>query len=126
MALKIRLRAQGSVNKTVYRIVVTDSRAPRDGKYLEAVGWFNPLAKEEGKKCEVKADRVQHWLSLGAELTEKVQFLVNKAAPGLIQGLKAKKKKKTKSEKKASAKPAAAKIEKKAAAPKKAKASKKE
>ena len=47
MALKIRLRQQGRAKRAFYRLVVTDSRAPRDGKYLEAVGWYNPVEVEQ-------------------------------------------------------------------------------
>lgn len=86
MAVKIRLRAQGSVNRVMYRVVVADSRSPRDGKYIEAVGWYNPLAEGE-KQVEIKPDRIQHWLQLGAEITDKVASLVKKAAPGVYTEL---------------------------------------
>jgi len=97
MALKIRLRKQGSVNNPAFRVVVCDSRAPRDGKYLEAVGWYHPRMKDESKKYELKVDRIQFWLSQGAEISDKVEFLVKKASPGMIQAMHAKKaQKKTK------------------------------
>ncbi len=82
MAVKIRLRAQGSVNRVMYRVVVADSRSPRDGKYIEAVGWYNPLAKAD-MQVEIKPDRIQHWLDQGAEITDKVASLVKRAAPGV-------------------------------------------
>lgn len=85
MALKIRLRQQGRTNRTVYRLVVTDTRSPRDGKYVEALGWYNPIEAEEDKKMSVKEDRIQHWLSVGAQLSETAETLIKKAAPQLIR-----------------------------------------
>lgn len=84
MALKIRLRQQGRTNYSVYRLVVTDSRSPRDGKYIEMLGWYNPVEAEDDKKISVKADRIQHWLNLGAQLTESAESLVKKTAPSVI------------------------------------------
>ena len=89
MAVKIRLRAQGSVNRIMYRVVVADSRSPRDGKYIEAVGWYNPLAKED-MQVEIKPDRIQFWLDQGAQITDKVVSLVKRAAPGVFTELRAK------------------------------------
>ena len=83
MAVKIRLRAQGSVNRVMYRVVVADSRSPRDGKYIEAVGWYNPLAKEN-MQVEMKPDRIQYWLEKGAEMTEKVGSLLKRQAPAVF------------------------------------------
>lgn len=87
MALKIRLRQQGRTNRSFYRLVVTDSRSPRDGKYVEALGWYNPIETEDDKMLSLKADRIQHWLSLGAQLTERAESLVKKGAPSLIRQL---------------------------------------
>lgn len=81
MALKIRLRQQGRNNRPFYRLVLTDARSPRDGKYLEALGWYNPFESELEKSISVNAERVQHWLSMGAELSERAQALVAKLAP---------------------------------------------
>ncbi len=90
MAVKIRLRAQGCTNRVVYRLVVADSRAPRDGKYIEALGWYNPYAEEVEQKISVKPDRVQHWISMGAELSDSVENLIKMVAPALISELHAK------------------------------------
>jgi len=87
MALKIRLRQQGQINRPFYRIVVTDCRTPRDGKYLEALGWYNPFETEMDKSLHMDAARIQHWLGLGAQLTESAESLVNKAAPSVIRWL---------------------------------------
>src|SRR5215211_1265293 len=85
MALKIRLRQQGRTNRSFYRLVVTDSRSPRDGKYVEALGWYNPIEAEDDKKLFFKSDRIQHWLDLGAQLTEKAATLVKRTAPDIIR-----------------------------------------
>ncbi|MFI0435223.1 MAG: 30S ribosomal protein S16 [Parachlamydiaceae bacterium] len=85
MALKIRLRKQGRTNRAFYRLVVTDSRSPRDGKYVEALGWYNPIEITDDKKLSIKADRIQHWLSVGAQLSENAEHLIRQSAPEIIQ-----------------------------------------
>jgi small subunit ribosomal protein S16 len=92
MAVKIRLRSQGSTNRIMYRLVVTDERSPRDGKYLEAVGWYNPFAKQEQERVFVKPDRIQHWIDCGAQLSDRAESLIKKAAPAVIQLLDQKRK----------------------------------
>lgn len=90
MALKIRLRQQGRTNRTVYRLVVIDSRCMRDGKYVEALGWYNPIEAEDDKNFFVKPDRVQFWLSQGAQLSERAESLIRRAAPHVVTELKEK------------------------------------
>lgn len=90
MALKIRLRQQGRTKRPFYRVVVTDSRRPRDGRYVETIGWYNPLETDCEKLLNIREDRVEHWLSQGAILTEKAEALVAKAAPGVVKVLKEK------------------------------------
>lgn len=85
MALKIRLRKQGRTNRPFYRLVVAEATAPRDGKYLEALGWYNPIETTEEKKFFFCENRVQHWLSVGAQLTESVESLIRKAAPQIVR-----------------------------------------
>ncbi len=85
MALKIRLRQQGRNNRPFYRVVLTDARAPRDGKYLEALGWYNPFEKEIDKLLSINSERIQHWLGLGAELSESVESLVAKVNPSILR-----------------------------------------
>ena len=92
MALKIRLRQQGRNNRPFYRLVLTDVRSPRDGKYLEALGWYNPFAKLEQDKVFVKPDRIQHWIDCGAQLSDTAESLIKKAAPAVIQLLDQKRK----------------------------------
>jgi small subunit ribosomal protein S16 len=78
MATKIRLARGGSKGKPYYRIVVADSRSPRDGKFIEKVGTYNPMAdKDSPERLTLKEDRIKHWLGTGATPTERVEtFLV--------------------------------------------------
>ena len=84
MALKIRLRSQGCTNHVVFRIVVADGRAPRDGKYLEALGWYNPKAREGLERFQVQPDRLQHWLNFGAQMSPTVATIMKQAATGVM------------------------------------------
>jgi small subunit ribosomal protein S16 len=85
MALKIRLRQQGRTNRAFYRLVVTDSRSPRDGKYVELVGWYNPIEAEDDKRLSIKEDRIEYWLNTGAQLSEKAEHLIKHTAPHLVK-----------------------------------------
>ena len=78
MALKIRLSRGGSKKRPFYRIVVAEASAPRDGRYVERVGHYNPMvAKDNDQRLIVNGDRVKHWLGLGAQPTERVQKLLS-------------------------------------------------
>lgn len=85
MALKIRLRKQGRTNRPFFRIVVTDVRSPRDGKYVEALGWYNPFETELDKLISVDSERVAYWLGLGAQLSDCTESLISKVAPTVVQ-----------------------------------------
>jgi small subunit ribosomal protein S16 len=85
MALKIRLRQQGRNNRPFYRVVLTDVRAPRDGKYLEALGWYNPFESEQERSLNIHAERVQYWVGLGAEMSESVTSLLGRGAPAIVK-----------------------------------------
>ncbi|MFI2272599.1 MULTISPECIES: 30S ribosomal protein S16 [Catenuloplanes] len=76
MAVKIRLLRMGKIRNPQYRIVVADSRTKRDGRAIEYVGIYQP--KEHPSVIEVKSDRVQHWLSVGAQPSEAVQRILEK------------------------------------------------
>ena len=89
MALKIRLRQQGRTNQHTYRLVVTDVRNPRDGKYIEMIGWYNPT-KEQADTL-VQGDRLAYWLSQGAELTSKAYSIVLRSSPEVVREYEAKK-----------------------------------
>lgn len=73
MALSIRLSRGGSKKRPYYRIVVADARSPRDGKFIEKIGNYNPLlAKDAENRIVLDADRAKHWLSVGAQPTDRV------------------------------------------------------
>ena len=73
MALKIRLARGGSKKRPYYRIVVAQATAPRDGSFIEKVGTYNPLlAKGSGERVSINVERVKHWLSVGAQPTDRV------------------------------------------------------
>lgn len=79
--LKIRLRRTGQKHQPSYRVVVADKDSPRDGRFLEIVGHYNP--RTEPVTFEVKADRIQHWISNGAQPTETVHRLLH--SRGMIE-----------------------------------------
>ncbi|KAL2324875.1 hypothetical protein Fmac_023933 [Flemingia macrophylla] len=80
MVVRIRLARLGCRNHPFYRVVVTDSKTTRDGKQLEVVGFYNPVAaKDDEKRVRLKMERVKYWLSVGAQPTEPVQRLLLRA-----------------------------------------------
>lgn len=83
MALKVRLSRQGRKKLPYYAIIVADSRAPRDGRYLEKVGTYNPLLKKDDpNRVKLNVERIQHWIKQGALPTDRVAIFLGKA--GLI------------------------------------------
>src|SRR5882757_4292712 len=73
MSLSIRLSRGGAKKRPYYRIVVADARAPRDGRFIEKLGTYNPLlAKDDAKRIVLDGDRAKHWLSVGAQPTDRV------------------------------------------------------
>lgn len=80
MAVKIRLSRGGAKKRPYYRIVVADSRSPRDGSYIEKIGTYNPmLPKDAEDRVTFKEERVKYWLSVGAQPTDRVaRFLGQK------------------------------------------------
>ena len=78
MALKIRLARGGAKKRPFYRIVVAEASAPRDGRYVEKVGHYNPMvAKDNEQRLVVNGERVAYWLGQGAQATERVQKLLS-------------------------------------------------
>ena len=73
MAVKLRLRRMGKKKQPIYKVVAADARSPRDGKFLEAVGIYNPLTKPH--TIDLKEDRVNYWLDNGAQPTDTVKSL---------------------------------------------------
>ena len=78
----IRLARGGAKNRPFYHIVVTDSRNARDGRYIERVGFFNPVARGQEEKLRMDTDRIAHWVGQGAQTSDRVAKLLeqNKAA----------------------------------------------
>lgn len=76
MSVRIRLKRFGTKRRPYYRIVVMDSRSPRDGRAIEEVGFYHPIEIEE-KQIQVKEDRVREWLDKGAQPSDTVRKLLN-------------------------------------------------
>ena len=80
MSVKMRLSRGGSKKRPYYYVVVANSQSPRDGKYIEQIGTFNPLLKKDNpERTKLNADRIKHWLSVGAQPTDRVMRLLDQA-----------------------------------------------
>ncbi|MCB1560995.1 MAG: 30S ribosomal protein S16 [Xanthomonadales bacterium] len=78
--VKIRLTRGGAKKRPFYHIVVTDQRNKRDGRSLERLGYFNPIASGQDTKLDINLERVKHWVDQGAQVSDKVNALVKQAA----------------------------------------------
>jgi small subunit ribosomal protein S16 len=76
MAVSIRLRREGSKNRPYYRVVVADSRSPRDGKFIEIIGTYDP--KQTGQNSSFNVERAEYWISKGAQPSDTVRSLIKK------------------------------------------------
>lgn len=76
MSVKIRLKRIGTKNTPVYRVVVADGRSPRDGKFIEEIGTYQPLQK--GNNFQIKLDRAEYWISKGAQPSDTVRSFIKK------------------------------------------------
>ena len=76
MAVSIRLRREGARNSPYYKVVVADSRSPRDGKFIEIIGTYDP--KKPDHNSTLKLDRIEHWISQGAQPSDTVRSLIKK------------------------------------------------
>jgi len=90
MSLRIRLSRGGAKNRPFYRIVIADSRSPRDGRFIERVGTYNPmLAKDHPERIVMKEDRIKHWMGVGAKPSDRVARFLGQAGviemPGLAE-----------------------------------------
>ena len=84
MAMKIRLARGGSKKRPFYRVVATDSRMPRDGRFIEKLGTYNPLlAKDSEERVNLDLDRIKYWLGEGAQPTDRVARMLE--AAGLLE-----------------------------------------
>ena len=78
MAVRIRLARAGSKKRPFYRIVAADQRAPRDGRYIEKLGTYNPmLPKDHAERVVIDSDRINHWVSVGGQMTDRVARLLS-------------------------------------------------
>jgi small subunit ribosomal protein S16 len=82
LAVKIRLRRVGAKKQPSYRVVVADSRAPGDGRYIENIGWYNPLT--DPSTIRIDAERAAYWLGVGAQPSDSVQSLFRRS--GVVTG----------------------------------------
>lgn len=79
MSVKIRLARAGAKKRPVYRVIVADSRAPRDGRFIEKIGVYSPLLSDQDpNRLVINVDRAKHWLSMGAQPTERVSRFLSK------------------------------------------------
>lgn len=84
MSTTIRMSRAGTKKRPYYRIVVTNSRSPRDSKFIERIGTYNPLlTSEDPKRVTIDVERAKYWLTVGAQLSDRVHLFFNKA--GLVQ-----------------------------------------
>ena len=86
MSVKLRLRRIGKKKQPIYKVVAADSRSPRDGKFLEAIGLYNPLT--DPSTIDIKEDRVMYWLNVGAQPTDTVKSLLSQKGIILKRELK--------------------------------------
>jgi len=93
MAVRLRLKRAGRRHQPFYRLAAMDVRSPRDGRVIEELGFYDPLAKEDAQRVSLKRDRVEHWLSVGAQPSETVRSLLRQG------GIAVKSAKKTKTAK---------------------------
>ena len=77
MAVKIRLRRMGAKKAPFYRVIVADSRSPRDGRFIEEIGYYNPLT--EPADIKIDAEKAKKWIANGAQPTETVKSLLKKS-----------------------------------------------
>lgn len=87
--VKIRMQRLGRRNKPCYRIVVTDVRVKRQGEYLENVGTYDPIAEDASKQLKLLTERVNAWVSKGAQMSDAVKLLMKKASKAAAAPAKA-------------------------------------
>ena len=83
MSLKLRLARAGTKKRPYYHIVVADARSPRDGRFIERIGTYDPVLADVSKRVNVVAERAQHWLAVGAQPTDRVLRFLD--AAGLLK-----------------------------------------
>jgi small subunit ribosomal protein S16 len=79
MSLKLRLARAGTKKRPYYHVVVADARSPRDGRFIEKIGTYDPKLADDDKRVTLVAERAQHWLGVGAQPTDRVARFLDKA-----------------------------------------------
>ena len=79
MSLKIRLARAGTKKRPYYHVVIADARSPRDGRFIEKIGTYDPKLEDKSKRVNLVTERVQHWLSVGAQATDRVARFIDAA-----------------------------------------------
>ena len=78
MSVRIRLKKMGRTHRPFFRVCAMDQRSPRDGRVIEELGFYDPMCPETDARVQLKGDRVDHWISVGAQPSEKVAVLIKK------------------------------------------------
>lgn len=78
MSVRIRMKRMGRRHRPFYRICIMDRQKPRDGRSIEEVGYYDPMVKDKSQRVSLKMDRVDYWLSVGAQPSDKVATLIKK------------------------------------------------
>lgn len=86
MALKIRMQRGGKTHSPRYRLVVAESSSPRDGKFVEILGNYNPQARKNEKEYDLNLERIDHWLSVGAKPSDTARSIINQVRRGATEG----------------------------------------
>ena len=79
MSLKIRLARAGTKKRPYYHVVIADARSPRDGRFIEKIGTYDPKLEDKSKRVNLLSERVSHWLSVGAQPTDRVARFIDTA-----------------------------------------------
>lgn len=85
MAVKIRMQRGGATHNPHYRVVVTDVRSPRDGRFVEKVGTYDPKNKDASKQINLNLERIDYWMGVGAKPSDTVRALVKKARKAPVE-----------------------------------------
>lgn len=78
MAVKLRLKRFGRRHRSFYRVNAIDSRTPRDGRVIEQLGWYDPEAKDPDRQVSLNRERIEHWLSVGAQPSDTVRQILKR------------------------------------------------
>ena len=94
MVVSLRLKRMGRINRPFYRAYATDSRSPRDGRTIEQVGFYDPLAPRQEDQLKLDGDRIKYWVSVGAQPSEVLWSLIKRAGIEIARKPKAKRERK--------------------------------